>query len=134
MLVPLFPGVPGGPELLVLLIIVVLLFGIPIVLIAGGVIAWRGTQSDDENRVEALESRVAELERELEDARGDESDDHQKGAAGRRDEEDEGRNGRDSDGNGDGAGWGPDGGGDGEGRGPDGSDDPAGDPTDGHGS
>jgi sec-independent protein translocase protein TatA len=60
--VPAFGGVPGGPELLIILLILVLLFGVPIALIAGVVLFFR-LQSDDE---EADADRIAELEAEVE--------------------------------------------------------------------
>jgi sec-independent protein translocase protein TatA len=67
MLVPLFPGLPGGPELLIILILFGLVIVAPLVLLAvavvGGVRLFGG--SDDE-RVEELERRVEELETELE--------------------------------------------------------------------
>ena len=65
-LVPAFPGIPGGVELLVILIIMVVVFGIPFVLLLGAVfLGWNVLGSRGE-RVEELEERVAELERELE--------------------------------------------------------------------
>jgi sec-independent protein translocase protein TatA len=68
MLVPLFPGIPGGPELLVILLLFLLVIVAPLVLLAlavvGGVSLFGRSGSDD--RVEELETRVAELERELE--------------------------------------------------------------------
>jgi sec-independent protein translocase protein TatA len=65
-MVPLFPGVPGGPELLVILLLLVALFGVPIVI---AVLGWQYLTGDDD-RVEALEARVRDLESEL-----DETDD-----------------------------------------------------------
>lgn len=61
-MVPLFPGVPGGPELLVILLVAIIAFGLPVVLIAAGVIGYRRLDKGD--RVEELEQRVEELERE----------------------------------------------------------------------
>jgi sec-independent protein translocase protein TatA len=70
-LVPAFPGIPGGPELLIILLIMVVLFGLPLVLIVGAVfLGWNVLGSRGE-RVEELESRVEELERELERERRD---------------------------------------------------------------
>jgi sec-independent protein translocase protein TatA len=66
---PLFPGIPGGPELLVIFLIMVLMFGIPLVLIAGGVVGGAkllGDSKRKDERVEELETRVQELERQLE--------------------------------------------------------------------
>jgi sec-independent protein translocase protein TatA len=64
--VPLFPGVPGGPELLIILLVIVIL-GIPlsaVILVALGVTRLR---SGDDDR----EERIAELEREVERLRED---------------------------------------------------------------
>jgi sec-independent protein translocase protein TatA len=73
--VPLFPGVPGGPELLVVLLLMVALFGIPVVI---AVLGWRYISDDDQ--VEELEARVRELESRVgvTDDRGehDEHDEH----------------------------------------------------------
>ncbi|WP_142855941.1 preprotein translocase subunit TatA [Salinigranum halophilum] len=61
-MVPLFPGVPGGPELLVVLLLAVALFGVPVVV---AVLGWRHLRGS--GRVDELEARVRELESELED-------------------------------------------------------------------
>jgi sec-independent protein translocase protein TatA len=58
--------IPGGPELVVLILVLLFLFGIPLVLVALGVF---GYLSGDDERVAELEARVAELEAEL-DANG----------------------------------------------------------------
>ena len=69
--VPAFPGIPGGPELLIILLIMIVLFGLPLVLIVGAVfLGWNVLGSRGE-RVEELEERVAELERELDRERRD---------------------------------------------------------------
>jgi sec-independent protein translocase protein TatA len=60
-MVPLFPGVPGGPELLVVLLLMIALFGLPVVIVA--VFGWRYLRRDDQ--VEELRARVDELESEL---------------------------------------------------------------------
>jgi len=60
--VPAFGGVPGGPELLILLIVFVLLFGVPIAVIAGVVVVLK-LRSDGE---EPETDRIAELEAEVE--------------------------------------------------------------------
>ena len=74
-LVPAFGGVPGGPELLILLIIAVLLFGVPLVLV-GGAVVFLALRSDEDD---ADADRIAELEAEVERLReqvGDELDGH----------------------------------------------------------
>lgn len=68
MVVPLFPGLPGGPELLiVLLIFMILVVGPGILLVVFGAYVLRGRDGDDD-RVEELEARIEELEREREAA------------------------------------------------------------------
>jgi sec-independent protein translocase protein TatA len=59
-LLPLFPGVPGGPELLVVLLLLVALFGVPLVV---AFLGWQYLRGD--SQVEELEARVRELESEL---------------------------------------------------------------------
>jgi sec-independent protein translocase protein TatA len=71
-MVPLFPGVPGGPELLVILLLMVALFGLPVVL---ALLGWRYLRGDDD--VEELEARVSELEAALEADAGDEADENE---------------------------------------------------------
>ncbi|MFY4815336.1 preprotein translocase subunit TatA [Haloarcula sp. AONF1] len=82
-LVPAFGGVPGGPELIIILVIAVVLFGVPLVLIAGAVV-YLATRSEDEtangetaDSETADDDRIAELEKEVERLReqvGDEPD------------------------------------------------------------
>jgi len=71
--VPAFGGVPGGPELLILLVVLVFLFGVPLAAIAGLVLFFK-LGSDDETAAggESASSdaadadRIAELEAEVE--------------------------------------------------------------------
>ena len=56
-------GLPGGPELLIIFVIMLLIFGVPLALVAGGVVLYRRGSND---RVEELEARIDELEWELE--------------------------------------------------------------------
>lgn len=75
--VPLFPGIPGGPELLVVLLIMLLLLGVPLLLVVGGVVGGIrlfGDSKQKADRVEELESRVDRLEAELERERGSDRD------------------------------------------------------------
>jgi sec-independent protein translocase protein TatA len=58
---PLFPGVPGGPELLVVLLLLVALFGVPLVV---AFLGWQYLRGD--SQVEELEARVRDLEAEVE--------------------------------------------------------------------
>ncbi len=67
-MVPLFPGVPGGPELLVVLLLMVALFGVPVVV---AFVGWRYLKGD---RVADLEARVDELESELDAEDGEDGD------------------------------------------------------------
>lgn len=69
-MIPLQFGLPGGPELLVLLLLLLFLFGVPLVLLAGGILGYRKFSGSDD-RVAELERRVEELERELEAERRD---------------------------------------------------------------
>jgi len=68
--VPAFGGVPAGPELVIILIILVLLFGVPIVLIAAGVVFLK-LRSDgeeaDADRIAALEAEVERLREQVDD-------------------------------------------------------------------
>ena len=61
-MVPLQFGVPGGPELLVIFLIL-LLFGLPVLL----VLLLLSQRNAGDERVEALERRVGELETEREE-------------------------------------------------------------------
>jgi len=65
-MVPLQMGIPGGPELLVILLIMVLLFGIPLVILAVGGFAYLRTSGDDETQ-----ERIAELEGEIDQLKAD---------------------------------------------------------------
>lgn len=68
MVLPLQFGIPGGPELLVLLLIAVLMFGVPFLLVAVAVVAYRNRRGSGD-RVAELEDRIEDLERELETER-----------------------------------------------------------------
>ncbi|WP_255197314.1 Sec-independent protein translocase subunit TatA/TatB [Halorarius litoreus] len=56
-------GLPGGPELLIIFVIMLLVFGVPLALVASGVVLYRRGSND---RVEELEARIEDLEWELE--------------------------------------------------------------------
>ncbi|ELZ50817.1 sec-independent protein translocase component TatA [Halorubrum coriense DSM 10284] len=69
-----FGGVPGGPEVVIVLIVAALLFGVPLVLVAG-VVLYFTTRSDDDavddgasgaGSREPDAERIAELEAEVE--------------------------------------------------------------------
>lgn len=77
-MVPLFGGVPGGPELLIILLILLLLFGgtAVLVLVLGlGGLRLLGDDDDvgraDDERVAALERELAETRAELAELRND---------------------------------------------------------------
>ncbi|MFC6787070.1 twin-arginine translocase TatA/TatE family subunit [Halobaculum halobium] len=78
-MVPLFGGVPGGPELLIILLILLLLFGgtavLVLVLGVGGLKLFggadRGDGRVDDDRVATLERDLAETRRELAELRED---------------------------------------------------------------
>jgi sec-independent protein translocase protein TatA len=64
--VPLFPGLPGGPELLIVLLLQLLFYGALVALVVvgvGKVLGW-GETDDTEERIEELERKVEQLERE----------------------------------------------------------------------
>ena len=65
-MVPLQMGVPGGPELLVVLLITLLLFGLPILLLGVGGFLYLRSNADDETK-----ERIAELEAEMDELRRD---------------------------------------------------------------
>ena len=67
-MVPLQLGVPGGPELLVIFMIL-LLFGLPVLLV---LLLLSKRKGGDDDRVEELERRVDELDGELGEERGSE--------------------------------------------------------------
>ncbi|UPV73331.1 hypothetical protein M0R89_12330 [Halorussus limi] len=73
-MVPLFGPVPGGMEIAVILLVALLVFGLPIVLIGGGLVLYRETQSDGpaSEEVESLRREVRHLREEI-----DELDDRQ---------------------------------------------------------
>lgn len=57
--------VPGGPELIVLLLVLLFNLAIVALVVVGGVALyrrWRGDGSADQTEVDALRDRVAELE------------------------------------------------------------------------
>ncbi|QZY00559.1 preprotein translocase subunit TatA [Halobaculum rubrum] len=76
-MVPLFGGVPGGPELLIILLILLLLFGgtavLVLVLGLGGLrlSGGDGAGRADDERVAALERELAETRAELAELRDD---------------------------------------------------------------
>ena len=56
-------GIPGGPELLVILLIAIFLFGLPILLIAVvGFLYLRSDGDDYDERIRELEAEIARLE------------------------------------------------------------------------
>jgi hypothetical protein len=62
--VPLFPGVPGGPELVVIFLVILLVFG-PVVLGVVVLLAYlrrKGGGDDRSRRIAELEARIDELE------------------------------------------------------------------------
>jgi sec-independent protein translocase protein TatA len=59
--VPLFPGLPGGPELLIVLLLQLLFYGAIVGLAAVGAAKLLGWRQDDD-----ADERIAELERTVE--------------------------------------------------------------------
>ena len=72
-MVPLQMGVPGGPELLVILLIMLLLFGLPILLLGVGGFLYLRSNADDKTkeRIAELEAEMDELKRDLDTEGGD---------------------------------------------------------------
>jgi sec-independent protein translocase protein TatA len=65
-MVPLQMGIPGGPELVVILLVLLLLFGIPLVLLGVGGFAYLRANADDDTK-----ERIAELEGEIDQLKAD---------------------------------------------------------------
>lgn len=68
-MVPLFGGVPGGPELLILLVVLLLMLAVPLAIAVGLFLLGRwsagGGSDADTEQLAALRRRVDELEAEL---------------------------------------------------------------------
>ena len=62
-MVPLFPGIPGGPELLVVLVMLAFYVVIPVLVIVA-INSYLDGKRGYEERITALERRVEELENE----------------------------------------------------------------------
>ena len=76
-MVPLVLGVPGGAELLVILLIALVVFGLPVVLLGGGFLLYRRSQSDRpaDDEITALRTEIQQLREEVQrmnDESGDE--------------------------------------------------------------
>jgi len=69
-MVPLFLGFPGAVELLVILLIAVILFGIPLVVLGGGLYLYRSSQSENApaEEIEALREEVRQLREEIQES------------------------------------------------------------------
>ncbi|AZQ13654.1 MULTISPECIES: preprotein translocase subunit TatA [Halorubrum] len=77
--VPAFGGIPAGPELVIILLIAVLLFGVPLVVIAGAVLLFTlrsDGEGTDADRIAELEAEVERLREKVDDepAERDEED------------------------------------------------------------
>ena len=72
---PLQLGMPGGLEILIILVIGIIVFGLPLLIITVVGIAWlRGDGDDYDERIAELESEIARLQAEVgvdESAEGD---------------------------------------------------------------
>ena len=76
-MVPLFGAVPGGPEMLIILLVMVFLFGVPLVLLLGGGALGAklfADRSTDDERVDRLEEELAETRAELQELRERQAD------------------------------------------------------------
>ncbi|WP_049984520.1 preprotein translocase subunit TatA [Halorubrum sp. BV1] len=68
--VPAFGGVPGGPELLILLLVFALLFGVPLAVIAGVALILKlrsDGEEPDADRIAKLEAEVERLREKIDD-------------------------------------------------------------------
>ena len=66
-MVPLFGPVPGGLEMIVILLIAVLMFGLPLALLGGGFFLYRRSKSDGvgDDELRALRHEVELLREEI---------------------------------------------------------------------
>ncbi|WP_206425144.1 hypothetical protein [Halosimplex salinum] len=64
-------GIPGGVELLVIAVIALIVFGLPLVLIATVGVLWLRSDDDYDERIRELETEIARLQAEI----GTDSDD-----------------------------------------------------------
>jgi sec-independent protein translocase protein TatA len=69
--VPLFPGVPGGPELFIIFLVILLVFG-PVVL---GVVVLLAYLRRKEGRDDEKSERIADLEARIDQLEGGERED-----------------------------------------------------------
>ncbi|MFC4552958.1 MULTISPECIES: hypothetical protein [Halorussus] len=86
---PLFGPVPGGMEMLVVLLIAVLLFGLPLVLLGGLFFTYRSVSDESNDEVSALRREVDHLREEV-----DRLEDEERRDDNRRDADAERRDGR----------------------------------------
>lgn len=64
---PLFGGIPGGPELLILFVILLFMLGIPLAFGVGLFLLGRWSADDsDDDEIELLRDRINTLEAEVE--------------------------------------------------------------------
>ena len=66
-MVPVFGPVPGGLEMIVVLLVMVLMFGLPLALLGGGFFLYRRSKSDDvgDDELRALRREVERLREEV---------------------------------------------------------------------
>ena len=77
---PLFGPVPGGMEIAVIFLVAILMFGVPIALAGGLLVAYRHVTSDagEESELEALRHEVEYLREEVERLEDTRRDDERK--------------------------------------------------------
>ncbi|WP_436909351.1 hypothetical protein [Halosimplex marinum] len=68
-------GIPGGVELLVILVMGLVLFGLPLVLIAVVGALWLRSDDDYDERIRELETEIARLQAQVGDDGGPTADD-----------------------------------------------------------
>jgi len=74
---PLFGALPGGPELLIVLVVFLLMLSVPLAVAVGLFLLgrWSADRDSDatEERIATLQARVDELEAQLQEANGTDS-------------------------------------------------------------
>ncbi|RBI61232.1 hypothetical protein [Halomicrococcus sp. NG-SE-24] len=66
-MVPLFGPVPGGMELIVILLVAVMMFGLPLTVFGGFYLVYRRSKTDEAEELEALREEVAALRDQLDE-------------------------------------------------------------------
>lgn len=78
--IPLFGPVPGGLEIMIILLVVVLMFGLPLALLGGGFFLYRRSKSDGpaDDELRALRHEVEQLRKEIQRLEDEDKDEAEK--------------------------------------------------------